>query len=217
MKHLLILFLTFAGIVLAATGKDFNTELKKQLDECGYTPGCKFHISFSLSDLPLNKSAMKVTDNCYIVNEAHRFWGLNSDTTNRISPAKGWSHKMKDDKKHVYITEPKIIPQLWVQNHEGNNRGYRHTGAHINVEIKCNGKSSVIKLSYAGTDFSDTIVLKDTALDAGEFRVNPGATVTNPKITAEGNTILGFAPTTLGAIVLGAAALLCLFVMAVKR
>ncbi len=87
MKRTIIALFAFSSASFAAvTGAQFNVELQKVLEEASYTLGDTFNITTTLSGLGNeNSSIITLSDNYYIVNQGHSYWGLNSSASNNLT------------------------------------------------------------------------------------------------------------------------------------
>lgn len=206
MKKTLAAALALASLALADTGADFNSALAAELQKANYNSGCSYSISATLSDIPGNSGFITLGEGYYLVNQWHRYWGLNMESSNEIFGTPEFYSMKVTGNTYTYTSKDKMLPVLWAQNAEGTGSGQRNAGAHVKVTIDCNGTDTTISLSYGISEITDIFILKGTAIyapsisienkikvDDAQIKVNPGgmSLLTQLLLSGLGIVVLG--------------------------
>lgn len=206
MKKTLAAALALASLALADTGADFNSALAAELQKANYNSGCSYSISATLSDIPGNSGFITLGEGYYLVNQWHRYWGLNMESSNEIFGTPEFYSMKVTGNTYTYTSKDKMLPVLWAQNAEGTGSGQRNAGAHVKVTIDCNGSDTTISLSYGISEITDIFILKGTAIyapsisienkikvDDAQIKVNPGgmSLLTQLLLSGLGIVVLG--------------------------
>lgn len=206
MKKTLAAALALASLALADTGADFNSALAAELQKANYNSGCSYSISATLSDIPGNSGFITLGEGYYLVNQWHRYWGLNMESSNEIFGTPEFYSMKVTGNTYTYTSKDKMLPVLWAQNAEGTGSGQRNAGSHVKVTIDCNGTDTTISLSYGISEITDIFILKGTAIyapsisienkikvDDAQIKVHPGgmSLLTQLLLSGLGIVVLG--------------------------
>lgn len=184
MKKTLITLLAMAGIAMAGTSADFEQALSEKLQQSGYEAGNPYTISLILSHVPENGDALRLSTDYYLVNQWHRYWGLNNTPDNEITDSKNYTHEVNND-SHTYTSQPGSIPVFWVKNDDGSTSGKRLAGNQVYITITGNETDTAITIDYELCPITDTIILKNTVLNPAQIRVNDKAEIVRHTIEIE--------------------------------
>ncbi len=158
------------------TGEELNAELQKSFQ--GYTFGDAFSITTQMANIgnqnkgiiTLGTADGVLETNYFIVNQGHNYWGLNTKDSNTLEGNNAWKLDVVGS-DYTYTSTDGVLPVLWAQNAAGTQSAQRVVGSYIGVDISSDGTDSTVKVSYAGTNITDTYILKGIALDANDIMV----------------------------------------------
>lgn len=211
MKKTLAAALALASLALADTGADFNSALAAELQKANYNSRCSYSISATLSDIPGNSGFITLGEGYYLVNQWHRYWGLNMESSNEIFGTPEFYSMKVTGNTYTYTSKDKMLPVLWAQNAEGTGSGQRNAGPHVKVTIACDGTDTTIRLAYGIAEITDTFMLKGTAIHAPSISFENKIKVDDAQITVQPGSMF---PLTwlllsgLGIVVLGGIAII---------
>lgn len=169
MKKILFALVAMVGLAHAYPGEDFNDILAEKLEEANYDASMPYTISFQVRNTPISRAFFTLDNNYFLVNEQHVYWGINNKDSNEMTLNRDWTFRAIDN-EYTLTSLPGQRLISWVQTPNGNASGKRQVGEHLNVEIKCDGNDTRIRLKYDIDQRVDTFNLKGVALDASNFR-----------------------------------------------
>lgn len=205
----LALLAAIAAPALAGTADEFHTALQQALTEARYEASTPYSITLVVNELPENAAAITLSDNYYIVNQWHRYWGFNTEKNNEITNNEACTLEVNGT-NYTYTTRDGVLPVIWAQNETCTGSGERNAGENLNITIECDGKDTKVTLNYSLSFITDTFVLKGTALDASKIKLAPQTNVENFSITVDDARL---SADTQGILIIGGMALCALLMV----
>ncbi len=191
-KYIAIATLLVAGSICAqaATGTETNTSIATALTNAKYEVGKAFSVELSLyvkEHMDSNTGFIQFADSGWIANQAHSYWGINTEDSNNITEVSGAYTKAISGNNYTY-TAGGISP-LWSQKTTLNGSETRgsvwSSNTNLGVTIATDGVDSWVKLTYGtASTIVDTWEFEGVVLDANKIKLDNNLQVDSCVVSA---------------------------------
>lgn len=181
MKKILFALVAMLGLAYGYSGSDFNDILAEKLEEAEYDGTTPYTISFRVSETPVSEGYFALDYDYFLINQNHEYWGINTQPNPDMVLNKDWTFRVRED-EYVLTSNPGKRLVSWAQTPGGNASGKREVGQFMNVEIKCDGTNTRVRLRYDIDKRVDIFELRDVVLDASKFKAAESMDVSRIRI-----------------------------------